>query len=91
MFQNAPATFQRVMDVFLSTVKEQHALVYLDDNVVVSKRLKDHIDHTRSVLRLLQYAGVTLKLQNCAFFTNQIDIFEPCDQARYARRCKSHG
>lgn len=71
--RNAPGTFQRTMDVILSTVKWQFALVYLDDIVVFSRTPVEHIDHVRHVLTLLHDDGVILKLKKCRFFTDTID------------------
>lgn len=42
---NAPATFQRAMDVILSTLQWQHALVYLDDIILSSPTSGDHDKH----------------------------------------------
>lgn len=63
------------MDVILSTIRWQFALVYLDDIVVFSKNPYEHIDHVKQVLTLLHDAGVgvTLKLEKCDFFKNRIN------------------
>lgn len=65
--KNAPGTSQRVVDVILATVKWQFALVYLDDVIVFSSSLEDHVEHVATVLRLLKDAGVTLKLKSVPF------------------------
>ena len=71
--KNAPATFQRAADVILAAVKWQFALVYLDDVIVYSKSVEEHFDHLAYVLRLLQKAGLTLKLPKCEFFRESVD------------------
>ncbi|TPX36475.1 hypothetical protein SeLEV6574_g08025, partial [Synchytrium endobioticum] len=43
MVTNAPATFQRLMDVVLSGLKWRCCLVYLDDIVVFSKSFDEHL------------------------------------------------
>ena len=48
--QDAPATFQRAVDIILSRVKGQHALVYLDDVGVCSTTVEAHFEHVREVL-----------------------------------------
>jgi Reverse transcriptase (RNA-dependent DNA polymerase) len=40
---NAPATFQRGMDVILSTVKWKFCLVYLDDIIIYSPSHEQHL------------------------------------------------
>lgn len=71
--KNAPATFQRAVDILLMTVKWQFALVYLEDIVTFSTTPRQHIEHTKKVLGLLSKAGVSLKLKKCRFFTTTID------------------
>ena len=70
--KNAPATFQRAVDIILSRVKWKTALVYLDDVIIYSKTVTEHFAHVREVLRLLRDAGVSLKLSKCAFFENSV-------------------
>lgn len=54
--KNATGTFQRVMDVILSPVKWQFDLVYVNDIVVYLHLLREHINHLRHTLSLLQDA-----------------------------------
>jgi Reverse transcriptase (RNA-dependent DNA polymerase) len=63
----APATFQRAIDVILSSVSFQCALTYLDDFVVYSPTFEKHLADLSTVLQLLQVAGVSLKRAKCAF------------------------
>lgn len=65
---NAPGTFQRAMDVILSSTEWQFALVFLNDNVVFSETAQQHINHVLKVLSQLHNAGATLKLKMCKFF-----------------------
>lgn len=71
--KNIPGTFQWAMEVIMSLVKWQSALVYLDDIVVFSRSLRNQINHVKQVLSILKDAGVTLKLMKCNFFTETID------------------
>lgn len=47
------------MDVLLTRVKRQFALVCLDDIVIFSRTPNEHVDHARAVLMLLYDAAVT--------------------------------
>jgi transposase InsO family protein len=69
---NAPATFQRAIDVILSSVRWQCALTYLDDIIVFSATLEQHLHDLDRVLTLLHNAGVTLKLRKCQFFRDSV-------------------
>ena len=70
--RNAPATFQRAMDIILSSVKWKYCLVYLDDIIVFSASQEDHLNHLRSVLQLLREAGATLRLKKCEFLKTRV-------------------
>lgn len=59
---SAPVKFQRVPAVILSWVECQAAFVYIDDIVIFSKSLDEHIDHVWQFLILLNESAVTLKL-----------------------------
>ena len=66
--RNAPATFQRATDIILSGVRWKCCIVYLDDVIIFSKNDDDHLAPLAEVFRLLQDAGVTLRLAKCSFF-----------------------
>ena len=68
----AHATFQRVIDVVLSTVRFGCALTYLDDIVVYSPTFDRHLEDLSNVLVLLQKAGVSLKRTKCSFAAQQV-------------------
>ena len=48
---NAPATFQRLMDLVLAGVQWSHCLVYLDDIIVVGRSFHDHFQNLIVVLQ----------------------------------------
>jgi len=60
---NAPATFQRAIDMILSGVKMQNVLVYLDDLIIFSADAESHLSHLDTVLTLIGKHGVTLEAQ----------------------------
>jgi hypothetical protein len=61
---SAPATFQRAIDVILSTARFQCALTYLDDIIIYSPSFEQHLLDLAMVLKLLDDAGVSLKYQS---------------------------
>ena len=71
--RNAPATFQRALDIILSGVRWKSCLIYLDDVIVFSRTTEDHLRHVDEILTLLRNAGVTLKLNKCAFFQPRVE------------------
>ena len=70
---NAPATFQRAMDMILAGVRWQICLVYLDDIIVFSRSPEEHIGHLGQVFKLLADAGVSLKASKCHLFTQEVE------------------
>jgi len=70
--RNAPATFQRALDIVLSGVRWRSCLIYFDDVIVFSQTVKQHLADVDQVLTLLRNAGVTLKLKKCFFFQPKV-------------------
>ena len=58
--RNAPATFQRLMDVVFSGLKWKGLLVYMDDIIVYSATADEHILLIENVLQRLAQAGLKL-------------------------------
>ena len=69
---NAPATFQRLMDLVLAKLQWSECLVYLDDVIVLGRSFEEHLTNLQSVLKQLRQAGLRLKLSKCSFFQHQV-------------------
>ena len=69
---NAPATFQRLMDLVLAGVQWSHCLVYLDDIIVVGRSFHDHLQNLSVVLQRLKEANLRLKPAKCSFCKTQV-------------------
>lgn len=63
--RNAPATFQRLVNIVLADVPDCTA--YLDDLVVHSTTWLDHLSTLRAVFARLANASLTLNLAKCEF------------------------
>ena len=70
---NAPATFQRMMDELFKNDLDDFVLVYLDDILIFSKTLKEHIQHIRQALERLRNAKLFARLHKCAFFQKRVE------------------
>jgi len=64
-FCNSGATFQRLMDVVMSGLHFEVCLVYLDDIVLFSKTIDEHLERLVQVLSRLRSAGLKLKPEKC--------------------------
>jgi hypothetical protein len=58
---NAPATFQRLMTQTLRGLLGSSVFVFMDDILVCSRALKEHVAHLRQVFQALETANVRLK------------------------------
>jgi len=70
---NAPASVQRALDIILSGLWWQTCLFYLNDVIVFSRTVGDHIRHLREVLLLLEEAGISLKPSKCHLFQQEME------------------
>ena len=64
--RNAPSTFQRALDVILSGVRWNICLVYLEDVIIFSRNVADHLEYLDTVLTLLEDAGIKLKMKSAS-------------------------
>lgn len=74
------------MDVTISAVKWQYALVYLDNIIVFLKSVEEHIVHARNVLTLLGDTGVTHNFKKFRLFAETTDYL---GQVVHSRRLES--
>jgi hypothetical protein len=69
---NAPATFQTFMNNLFREEMDAFVIVYLDDVMIFSKTLEEHIKHVRHVLQKMHSKGLKLNKPKCSFFQNKI-------------------
>lgn len=69
---NAPATFQRLMEVVLAGLARRVCVVYLDDILVVGRTLAEHNANLAQVLERLRRAGLHLKPKKCCFALEEV-------------------
>ena len=73
---NAPAVFQRLMQRVLMNLKasEEFVSVYLDDIIIFSKTLQDHLNHLEVVFCSLRKANLKLKPTKCNLYLQRLNI-----------------
>ena len=71
---NAPATFQRLMQYVLKGLLMEYCMCYLDDVVIFSNSVWDHLYHLGEVLQRLRTAGLKLKPTKCAFAQKSVQF-----------------
>lgn len=70
---NAPAVFQRAVNLVLGNARFDTALAYMDDILVPSSSFEQGIDRLKVVFNKLRQANLTLKPQKCHFFQERVD------------------
>ena len=75
--KNAPAVFQRLMQRVFDGLNpeggKQFLAVYLDDILVFSTTLEEHLAHLRKVIDRLQSANLKLKPSKCRFMKEEVE------------------
>jgi len=71
---NAPSQFMRMMNGILEPMKRKLTVVYLDDVMIHSRTLAEHILHVREVLTSLTEHGLKAKLAKCAWAGQKVDF-----------------
>ena len=69
---NTPATFQHLMENCLGKLHLSWCIIYLDDIIVFSDSLREHLHRFRGVFAKLDKAGLKLKPNKCEFFKTRI-------------------
>ena len=75
--KNAPATFQRLMQRVLMGLNppDRHDFVsaYIDDILIYSKSLEDHLRHLQLALERILQANLKLKPSKCRLIRNEVE------------------
>ena len=74
---NAPAVFQCLMQQVLQrlnpTDRPDFVSVYVDDVLIFSKTLDEHLEHLESVINRLEEVGLKLKASKCQFVREEVE------------------
>ena len=69
---NAPATFQRWMESCLGELPLNWCIIYLDDTIVFSQTLEEHVYRFRAIFSKMRAAALKLKPSKCDLFKKEI-------------------
>ncbi|KAJ3654355.1 hypothetical protein Zmor_013548 [Zophobas morio] len=70
--KNAPATFRRVMGNILRGIQNEKCLVYLDDIIIFSTSLEEHISRLKEVFERLRKANFKIQLDKSEFLRKEV-------------------
>src|SRR6267154_942659 len=71
---NAPASFQRLMDVVTVGLNYETCLVYLDDIILFSDTIEEHFARMRILLDRLRRANLKLKPSKCHLLQRRVNF-----------------
>ncbi|KAL2248706.1 UNVERIFIED_CONTAM: Retrovirus-related Pol polyprotein from transposon 17.6 [Sesamum indicum] len=83
---NAPATFSTLMNQVLHGFLDEFVVVYLDDIVVYSRTLAEHVDHLWQVLTRLREHELYTKVSKCSVARETISFWALCEGLLRDRR-----
>ena len=69
---NSAATFQRLMNLVLAGLNYEICLVYIDDIIIFSKDLNEHLDRLEVVLQKLEEAGLKIRPDKCKMLQREV-------------------
>lgn len=70
--KNAPTTFQRVMDNILRKHIGVRCLVYMDDIIIFSTSLQEHIENLKIILETLREYNIKIQIDKCEFLQKEV-------------------
>lgn len=70
--KNAPATIQRVMDNILRGLQNELCIVFLDDIIIYSMSLQEHILHSNKVSQPLREITFKIQLDKSEFLKKEV-------------------
>ncbi|XP_073673452.1 alpha-2-macroglobulin-like protein 1 [Garra rufa] len=69
---NSPGVFQALVNDVLRDMVDQFIYVYLDDILIFSSSLQEHVQHVRRVLQRLLENGLFVKAEKCDFHAQSV-------------------
>ena len=71
---NAPATFSNLMRKVLATIQSNAVFAYLDDVLVASKTVDEHITHVEEMLDRFIQVGLTIQPKKSFLFQEELEF-----------------
>ncbi|KAE8217742.1 hypothetical protein CF319_g8237 [Tilletia indica] len=65
--RNAPSVFQRLMDHILGPLRWQQAVIYIDDSIVATDTLEEHLAALDTLLSSAEKVGLKFSPSKCTF------------------------
>ncbi|GBP04513.1 Retrovirus-related Pol polyprotein from transposon 17.6 [Eumeta japonica] len=72
--KNAPATFQRLMNETLRDYINKTCVVYLDDILIFSTSLTEHVKAVTDIFKALEKANLKIQIDKCNFMKKETEF-----------------
>ena len=73
---NAPASYQRLMEQCLGDLNMKICCIYLDDLIIFSDTLEEHLERLNTVLNRLKECNLKLSSKKCKFLQRRVKYIE---------------
>ena len=71
---NSRASFTRLMGHILRGLEYRFALIYIDDIIIFSKSVEEHLAHLEEIFRRLKEANLKLNRKKCCFAKQKVHL-----------------
>ncbi len=71
--KNAAPTFQRNMELMLGELLWKCCVVYIDDIIVFSNSVEEHLIHLEAILQKLRQCNMVIKPSKCEIMRNEVE------------------
>ena len=71
--KNAPACYSRFIDLCLQKLRSPMVMAYLDDIIIHTATLEQHVDELKRVLQMHREAGIKLRASKTFVFQKEVD------------------
>ena len=71
---NAPSVFMRIMNKIFAEYLDDFIVVFIDDILIYSRTMEEHLFHLRKALEVLRKHGFRAKLKKCQFGLPQVEF-----------------
>ena len=85
--RNAPAAFQREMTQVLAGFPHCRVIVYIDDVLIISNTLEEHMGLVNRVLATLEDHGIKVKPTKCSWFSSEVEYLGHVVGSDGVRKC----
>jgi hypothetical protein len=73
-WMNSGSIFQNRVDQALGDLKWKCCMLYINNIIIYSKTIDEHLEHIKEVFKRLKKVGFHVKLRKCEFFMEQMEF-----------------